>query len=153
MFMSLQFRQCINTVSREKFIPQNLYKYSKLRHIIYLFTFILNLFTYIYTWDINYFLSLALTWHYIMLLSITSTNFMHKNILILHLIGGTQSRAPLQKEAYATLSGAHTVFFSKRRKNSSLCVHRVAPCSDQAKLVGFILKPWDINFVDLLMWD
>ncbi|BBG97404.1 hypothetical protein Prudu_006525 [Prunus dulcis] len=42
-----------------------------------------------------------------------------------------RSRETPQKLAYATNCCGHTVFFSKRRKNSSLCVHRVAACFAQ----------------------
>ena len=41
-------------------------------------------------------------------------------------LGASPLEIPLQKLAYATICGVHTVFFSKRRKNSSLCAHRVA---------------------------
>ena len=34
----------------------------------------------------------------------------------------------IQKLAYAAICGVHTVFFSKRRKNSSLCAHHAAAC-------------------------
>ncbi|KHN18238.1 hypothetical protein glysoja_025128 [Glycine soja] len=32
-----------------------------------------------------------------------------------------------QKLAYAALGDKYTVFFSKRRKNSSLCIYHTAP--------------------------
>ena len=37
-----------------------------------------------------------------------------------------QRESTLQKLEYAAYCGAHTVFFSKRRKNSSLCAHHAA---------------------------
>ena len=43
----------------------------------------------------------------------------------------------LQKLAYATISGDHTVFFSKRRKNSSLCGHRVAAWLESSAAPSF----------------
>jgi len=40
--------------------------------------------------------------------------------------GLSQKAQPFKKLAYAAICGVHTVFFSKRRKNSSLCAHRAA---------------------------
>jgi len=50
--------------------------------------------------------------------------------------GLPRRKRTLQKQAYAEIYGENTVFFSKRRKNSSLCSHRAAACLSFAACFG-----------------
>ncbi|KAH0980466.1 hypothetical protein GBA52_007643 [Prunus armeniaca] len=62
----------------------------------------------------------------------TSTIILKKTVDIktwkLHCKSFSVKRNSFKKLAYAANCGEHTVFFSKRRKNSSLCAQRAAAC-------------------------
>ncbi|KAL3013811.1 hypothetical protein AAZX31_06G074300 [Glycine max] len=61
---------------------------------------------------------------------------------------GPLSKTLVKKLAYAALSDKYTVFFSKRRKNSSLCIYHTAPCLKKAKAPSF----YSINTLLLLVY-
>ena len=65
---------------------------------------------------------------------------------------GSSTRNSLQKLTYATQCNGHTVFFSKRRKNNSLCAHCVAAWLLHTYACGFIQWAWCHNS-SFSMWD
>jgi len=60
---------------------------------------------------------------------------------------GSNRWDPLKKLAYAAICRVHTVFFSKRRKNSSLCAHRAAACFGNRNVLIYIVTPLVLEFL------
>ena len=60
---------------------------------------------------------------------------------------GSSRGDPLKKLAYAVICGVHTVFFSKRRKNSSLCAHRAAAWFWTKNVLIYIATPRVLEFL------
>ena len=80
-------------------------------------------------------------------------NLIYKIINQLGLQGDFPRGNPLQKQAYATVRDEHTVFFSKRRKNSSLCAHHMAALILQALQVDSYPCVAILDLSLSLMWE
>ena len=67
-------------------------------------------------------------------------------------VGVDSSGTSLQKWSYATLSSEHTVFFSKRRKNSSLCAHYMAAWNVSAASASWYSRERSVRAYTSSLW-